>query len=167
MQSHSSFRRAEESDLSAAAAIIAGAVEKMRREGIDQWDERYPSARDLALDIARGELTLLVGEKGPEALFVLNAEQTPDYENGSWREKERFLVLHRLCVAAGAQGKGVASKALARAEEMAKKAGARSLRLDAFRENPAALRLYEGRGYVRRGEISIRKGVFYLYEKCF
>ena len=43
--------------------------------------------------------------------------------------------------------------------------GLRAIRLDAFSLNPAALKLYESRGYERAGEIQFRKGLFYLYEK--
>lgn len=43
--------------------------------------------------------------------------------------------------------------------------GIQAVRLDAFSLNPYALRLYERLGYRKTGEVTFRKGVFYLYEK--
>jgi len=43
--------------------------------------------------------------------------------------------------------------------------GIKSVRLDTFSENPAALRLYEKLGYKNTGRVNFRKGLFYLFEK--
>ncbi|MBD5427537.1 MAG: hypothetical protein HDR38_08340 [Treponema sp.] len=45
--------------------------------------------------------------------------------------------------------------------------GIHTIRLDAFSENPYALRLYEHMGYVKVGTADWRKGMFYLMEKHF
>lgn len=43
--------------------------------------------------------------------------------------------------------------------------GTYSLRLDAFSENPFALKLYRSLGYRETGTAVFRKGKFYLFEK--
>jgi ribosomal protein S18 acetylase RimI-like enzyme len=88
------------------------------------------------------------------------------YEPAAWRYDEpRFAVLHRLCVHPEFQGRGVAGEAMDYIESSVVSRGVHAVRLDAFSQNPAALRLYERRGYVKAGEIVYRKGLFYLYEK--
>jgi ribosomal protein S18 acetylase RimI-like enzyme len=52
------------------------------------------------------------------------------------------------------------------AEETAVTRGYDCIRLDAFTRNPAALALYESRGYRRAGTVHFRKGAFYCYEKA-
>jgi ribosomal protein S18 acetylase RimI-like enzyme len=42
-----------------------------------------------------------------------------------------------------------------------------SIRLDAFTENLSALNFYKRNGYVFRGQIVFRKGIFNCYEKIF
>jgi ribosomal protein S18 acetylase RimI-like enzyme len=51
------------------------------------------------------------------------------------------------------------------AEDTLRSEGIEAVRLDAFSQNPAALRLYEKRGYEKVGEVTFRKGRFYLFEK--
>ncbi len=50
-------------------------------------------------------------------------------------------------------------------EQYAEVHGYDVIRLDAFTRNPAAVRLYEGRGYRKAGIVSFRKGPFYCFEK--
>ena len=52
------------------------------------------------------------------------------------------------------------------AEERARELGFRTLRLDAFTENPAAVRLYDRLGYRRAGFVRLRKGLFHVFEKA-
>ena len=98
--------------------------------------------------------------------FSLEYGGEGDYEPAEWRyPADRFAVLHRLCVHPDFQGRGVAREAMDHIEKRARGQGAQALRLDAFSQNPSALRLYERRGYEKAGEIRYRKGLFYLYEK--
>jgi RimJ/RimL family protein N-acetyltransferase len=40
------------------------------------------------------------------------------------------------------------------------------MRLDAFSENPRALRVYDRDGYRRAGQVRLRKGTFICFEKA-
>jgi ribosomal protein S18 acetylase RimI-like enzyme len=84
-----------------------------------------------------------------------------------WSFKEgRFAVIHRLCVHPDFQGKGLAKKTMQLAQEMLKREGYGSIRLDTFSKNPIARRLYEHLGFSYVGEVNFRKGLFYLMEKA-
>lgn len=50
-------------------------------------------------------------------------------------------------------------------ESIIQSKGIETIRLDAFSQNPIALRMYENLGYKKVGEVNFRKGLFYLYEK--
>jgi hypothetical protein len=50
-------------------------------------------------------------------------------------------------------------------EELLRKEGIQSIRLDAFSLNPYALKMYGALGYQKVGETNWRKGLFYLLEK--
>lgn len=160
------FSFAQKSDLNELVSLYRLAVSRMDEQGVYQWDEIYPSADILASDIERGEMELLRIEGGIAAAFTLNAQCDAEYALGAWRFPEsRFAVVHRLCVHPAYQGQGVASRVMDYVESSLRKRGFDSVRLDAFSENPAALRLYEKRGYEKVGEVRFRKGLFYLYEK--
>ena len=51
------------------------------------------------------------------------------------------------------------------AELIFKEQGFKSVRLDAFAQNPYVLRLYDSLGYRRVGEANFKEGLFYLFEK--
>lgn len=160
-------RVAERSDLQALLMLYAGAIRKMREEGIDQWDELYPNRTDLLRDVERREMLLLTADGEPVSAAVVNAEQSPEYETVGWRicEGNPPGVIHRLCVGARAQGKGWGRRTLEAAEHWAYALGYRYIRLDTFTKNPQAIRLYESAGYQKAGTVTFRKGVFICYEK--
>jgi ribosomal protein S18 acetylase RimI-like enzyme len=164
------IRKLGESEADAAFGIIVAAIEDMRSRNIDQWDEIYPDRGTIADDIARGEAfgffdSAESGTPGLAAYIALNADEPPQYDDVVWSCGERRIVIHRLCVDPRFQGKGIAKSLLAFTERFARERDCASIRLDAFIPNDAALALYEKNGYIRRGEVSFRKGRFYCYEK--
>jgi ribosomal protein S18 acetylase RimI-like enzyme len=120
----------------------------------------------LAADIEAGAMHILLIDGFPAAAIVLNEHQDAEYLEGCWRWIEgKILVIHRLCVSPRYQGKGNAKKMVRYAEEFAKRNGYSTIRLDAFSQNPVSLRLYQGLGFQKAGNVTFRKGLFYLFEK--
>jgi ribosomal protein S18 acetylase RimI-like enzyme len=160
------FSRAQRTDFPELIALYRAATKRMDEQGIPQWDEIYPGGRVIREDISRGQMEVCRIDGRIAAAFSLEFFREGGYEPAAWRYAEpRFAVLHRLCVHPDFQGRGVAASAMDYLEERVRSLGVRAVRLDAFSQNPAALRLYEGRGYQKAGEIAYRKGLFYLYEK--
>ena len=65
------------------------------------------------------------------------------------------------------QNQGIAGWTLKHIEEQLTEWGIHAIRLDAFTENPYAIKLYEKMGYAKVGTVDFRKGRFYLMEKYF
>lgn len=160
------YTTAQQSDLPEILSLFRGATVQMDEQGVFQWDEIYPDESTLAGDIAQGAMTLGRIEGRIAVVFVLDYCKQGDYERADWRYCEPiFVVLHRLCVHPDFQGRGVARKAMDYLEQRVLSDDIHAIRLDAFSQNPAALHLYESRGYEKAGEIHYRKGLFFLYEK--
>lgn len=160
------FRPAMPEDLDALAQMYGAAIEEMRRQGIDQWDERYPDRQILAEDIDAGEMTLGFLDGALACAYVMNRECDPEYADGAWAHPGAdFRVLHRLCVDPALQGRGIARQAVGHMEARAHEQGVNCVRLDVFSENPCALHLYRRLGYHPAGEVRFRKGMFHLMEK--
>jgi ribosomal protein S18 acetylase RimI-like enzyme len=137
----------------------------MREQGIEQWDDAYPTAEEFKADIAGGQMYGGMIDGGLASAFTLNQECDIDYSKGNWKyQDEPFRILHRLSVDPAYQNRGIGAETMILMEAMAKKEGAGSIRLDAFSSNSGALRLYEKLGYRRVGEIMFRKGLFFLFE---
>ena len=160
------FTFATSCDLVDLMSLYRAATRHMDAQRIPQWDEIYPSVEVVRQDIERGQMRLGKVEGTIALAYSLEPCARGDYEPADWRyDVPQFFVLHRLCVHPSFQGKGLARQAMDHLEEEARSLGIYAIRLDAFSQNPAALKLYESRGYEKAGEITYRKGLFFLYEK--
>jgi ribosomal protein S18 acetylase RimI-like enzyme len=109
---------------------------------------------------------MLVCDGETVSAAVINDEQDDEYNSVDWKYKgERAGVIHRLCVSPSHQQRGYGKETVLRSGRVMKEAGYTAVRLDAFSQNPSALKLYEGLGYERVGEVTFRKGRFFVYEK--
>ncbi len=166
MNNEITLRNATLEDLKAIVNIFNKAIEVMNDNGIYQWDCIYPNEEILLKDILNNQM--FVGEIDNQiaSLFVLNQECDVEYKNGDWQYKESaFYVVHRLCVNPVYQGKGVGRMTMQLIEKNVRNNAIETIRLDAFSLNLIALRMYEKLGYKRVGEVTWRKGLFYLFEK--
>jgi len=153
-------------DLDVINDIYKNAIEKMVNNNIFQWDEIYPNKNILKNDIENKQLYKIILDKNIISTFVLNQEYEEDYLKGKWEYNgNNFMVLHRFCININYQNKGLGEKVMLCIEDYLKNKGINSLRLDAFSENPIALKLYKKLGYKKTGEANWRKGLFILFEK--
>lgn len=160
------FRLANIEDMPDIIHLFKAAIDDMCSRGIQQWDEIYPAEELLCDDVVNRQMYVLVCGRAIVSVAVINEEQDEGYEKASWKfEGEKAAVLHRLCVSPAYQNRGYGKETVLLVENAMKGAGYTAVRLDAFSQNPSALRLYEGLGYVRAGEVMFRKGRFLLYEK--
>jgi len=163
---NTNFRIATQQDFKTVCEIFTDAILHMSELGIQQWDEIYPDQDMLFDDIRRHQMFVLTENNIPVSTVVLNEYQDEEYQAIPWHyTDEKTAVVHRLCVSPSRQKAGLGKKTVLIAEQELIKQGYSSVRLDAFSQNPFALRLYESLGYTKVGEMHIRKGAFYCYEK--
>lgn len=162
------YRIATTEDLKGICGLFDGAIKNMIHNGIMQWDEVYPTEQDFREDINKGQLFVGVVQGQIAVVYVINRECDEQYRNGNWQYADiSYYVIHRLCVNPDFQNQGIARRTLLHIEEQLAEWGIHAIRLDAFSENPYALRLYEHLGYAKVGTTDWRKGRFYLLEKYF
>lgn len=162
----SEIRKLKTGHLESAMNLVGNAIEEMRKNGIDQWDEIYPAAADIAGDIVEGHAFGLFEGDELAGYVALNENESPEYGEVQWKyADDKRLIIHRLCIDPKYQGMGNAKKILSFAERHGTDNGYALIRLDAFLHNRAALRLYETHDYVLCGRVGFRKGEFNCYEK--
>ena len=160
------IRHAKIQDLENIGILIKEAIHSMNENRIPQWDELYPNQEIIEEDILNSQMYLGEIENQLVCMFVINQQFDEQYIVGDWKYKESFfMVIHRLCVNPTFQKQGVGTKTMQIIENMLKNDGIKAIKLDAFSQNPYALRMYEKLGYQKTGEANWRKGLFYLYEK--
>jgi len=161
------YRLGNKNDLNDIVELIRGAVSLMESQGIYQWDEIYPAPYDFEEDINNQTLYVACDEGKIAAIYVISRECDEAYNNCQWTgNDEDAYILHRFCVCADYQNRGIGRMVLCHVEDQIKSMGYKTIRLDVFTKNPYALRLYERNGYEQRGYADWRKGRFYLMEKA-
>lgn len=146
--------------------IVKEAVKHMDANGIPQWDEIYPDQAIFENDISQNTIFGYFLENTLAGVMVLNWFQADEYKTIDWKlDDDLPLVIHRLCIAPSFQSRGMAKSMVRFAEDFARENNFKSIRLDAFKQNPVSLSLYRKLGYEERGTVTFRKGDFFVFEK--
>ena len=162
------YRKAALDDLEEVYNLVTLAINTMVKNNILQWDELYPTKEDFRNDIDNDQLYIGLTDGQIAVVYTLNQECDAEYQNGLWKYPDKpYYVLHRLCVNPDFQNQGIATHTLLHIEAELLKNGIHAIRLDAFSNNPYALKLYDSLHYSQVGYADWRKGRFYLMEKYF
>lgn len=162
------IRKAQSHEIGEIMELIAKCVQVMQAGGSDQWDDSYPNQEIISSDIENGTLYAYVDNGAIAGILVLDENQSELYRDIKWtQEQGPHLVMHRLAVHPEVQGKGIARKLIAFAEEHARISGYTSIRMDTYTKNTRALAIYPNLGYEQRGEIFFpgRTASFPVFEK--
>ncbi len=147
-------------------ALACGAA--MRARGIFQWNEAYPTEAAFLNDLARGELWVYDSGSGPMGCLVLSEHMDSEYQTVFWKTPDQGArYVHRLAVNPEWQRRGLGSRLMDFAEDLARSEGAGAIRLDTFSRNEGNQRFYEKRGYKRLGSVYFPNQSaypFYCYE---
>lgn len=148
------IRTAIPSEIDAIMDITKACAQKMISEGIFQWNESYPNSDTFYKDVERGELYVLLSEARIIGCIVISSEKDAEYDQIAWLTKDRDnFYIHRLAIHPDYQHRGYAKKCMDFAEELARKKGGRSIRLDTFSQNKRNQKFYEARGYKKLGNV--------------
>jgi GNAT superfamily N-acetyltransferase len=160
------IRRAVSSDAETLLALVRDCVAAMRAANIEQWDEVYPNAETIACDTEASTLNVLLEGDTIIACITIDSNMDAMWQGMDWSAgSEPAAAVHRLMVHPSQQGRGLARVLMSHAESVAIEQGCRSIRLDTFLQNPAAMALYPLLGYRRTGTAMMRKGEFAGFEK--
>ena len=140
--------------------ITEDAKRQLRGLGLDQWQKGYPS-REVWIQDAKDGCTYLAVEEGEiQGIFAFQDTPDPSYDeiDGAWLTDGPYASLHRVCVAEGSKGKGVAGKMFAYGFELAARAGFDSVRIDTHPGNLPMQRALAKAGFVPCGQIRLKGG---------
>ena len=151
-------RPAAQEDLPAILHIVSQAQALLRRRGVDQWQDGYPTAGVFQTDMARGDCYVMLHGEEVAAVFTLTRDQEASYNaitDGKWSSDEPYAVLHRSAVADCFRGLGVADQMIHEAKSLTRQMGRRWLRVDTHKKNKAMQNLLRRNGFQYRGNVLI------------
>ena len=154
------IRKSNREDIPAIMAIVADAQALLRSQGVDQWQDGYPTADIIAQDIARAESYVIEIDRSLAATAVISfaGEVTYNSIDGQWLNDNDYVVVHRLAVRNSALRSGLARQMMLYAEELALQRGVNNIRVDTHNDNIAMLSLLNNLGFVFCGEITLLSG---------
>lgn len=143
-------------DLDNIFQVTADCASEMRKNGIAQWDENYPTKNLLEKDILSNSMMTLFVKEIPVGMIVMDQNQSPQYQGINWQfNQEPILVVHRLAIDPKFQGQDLGKGLMLYAEEFGRLKGFQSIRLDAYQDNLPLQKFYLNLGYQNRGKINL------------
>ncbi len=144
------IRKGKFSDLDVIDEIAVKVIKNMKESNIPQWDYCYPRKEHYLQDV-EDECLYVFDDFGIFGAITLKPQNDPPYEDiNNWTDDES-LVIHRVIVDPTITRKGVASKFFAFAEDLAKKMGYTSIKVDTHKENYKMNGFLKKLGYVEMG----------------
>lgn len=128
------------------------------QEALEMREMRETQAAKAAAAQAQGNVVAY-------GAVVFDGEPAYDAIEGAWLTDGDYVVLHRMAVADGEKGRGVATEFMRRVEAMACGRGTGSMRVDTNFDNRYMLRMLGRLGFVYCGKVRYRSGERLAFEK--
>ena len=156
------FRKAKLDDVNQIMKIIVQAKEYLKSQGIDQWQDGYPSKEVIENDIKNNVSYVVEDEGRVIATAMISFDGEKDYDQiyeGKWISNSDFVVVHRVAVDDDFKGRGIAGKIIDEAEKMSITRGVKSIEMDTHRDNLSMQKLLKKNGFEYCGIIFLEDGI--------
>lgn len=157
------FRKGRAEDLDGVMALVADAQKWFAGQGIDQWQDGYPTQDIILSDISCNNNYIIEYNGIVAATFVVSFDGEPTYseiKGKGWLNGNSYAVVHRIAVADECRRKGTAKEILHYTEELCAERGVKDIRIDTHRDNQAMRSLLKKMGYTHCGRITLTSGAF-------
>ena len=157
------FRKGGADDLERIMELVADAQNWFREQGIDQWQDGYPTQDIILSDISYNNNYIVELDGVVSATFVASFDGEPTYseiKGKGWLNENPYAVVHRIAVADACRRKGIAREILHYTEELCAERGIKDIRIDTHRDNLAMRSLLKKMGYTHCGCITLTSGAF-------
>ena len=154
-------------DTGEAGATGSGADETAAttEEATEAAEETRKAREMLETQAAKAAAAQAQGNVVAYGAVVFDGEPAYDAIEGAWLTDGDYVVLHRMAVADGEKGRGVATEFMRRVEAMACGRGTGSMRVDTNFDNRYMLRMLGRLGFVYCGKVRYRSGERLAFEK--
>lgn len=159
--------KAKSNDIQGIMEIIKETVKEMKSYNNTQWDENYPKEQDFDEDIKSGDLYIEKQDEIITGFICVNYIEPEEYKDLKWSKNEKCMVVHRMAVNPNFRKKGVGSRLMNFAEDLAIKSGVNYLKTDTYSINTKMNSLFRKFNYNFIGDMSFlgKEEPFYCYEK--
>ena len=156
-------------EIQIAMDIINGAKKHLKEQGIDQWQTGYPDYDCIKNDIMTEKGFFIVEDNTILGYLCADYNGEPAYKDmkGTWNTSEEYVVVHRMAFTENARGKGMSTVAFQLVEEMSKKRGIHSFRVDTDADNKKMQHILKKSGFTYCGTIWFDNSEKIAFDKTF
>lgn len=155
------IRRTEEKDIKRMMEIVGQAQQYMREQGIDQWQNGYPTEEVFEKDVENQMSYVLEEDENVIGMFAFAVMEEPTYREiyeGQWKQDGDYGVIHRVAVDNQFKGAGLGGKMVEYAVNACLAQNIKTLRIDTHRDNRSMQNMLCKNGFERRGIIYLADG---------
>lgn len=149
---------AETGHLPQIMEIIHSAQEYLNAQGLDQWQNGYPSEEVICEDIKskNGYCAIADGKVTAYGALVFGQDESYEaIENGLWVQQGEYAAFHRIAAARAHRKAGLAKMLITRFEEICVQNKIYVMRADTHPGNMPMQSFLEKGGYQKRGIIHL------------
>ena len=161
------FRKSTYDDVDKILEVIEKAKVKLKKLGLNQWQNGYPDRKIIENDINLGISYVLenIEKNGNElkskivGTIVLSPEKEVPYSKieGKWITDDDYMVIHRMAVDTDVKNRGLASKIMEFSEKVCVEKKILSLKADTHENNEPMKKLLGKNGFSYCGVIYLDK----------
>ena len=149
-------RRSSPDDIPAIMEVVADAQRFLLENGIDQWQDGYPTPDVFLADIANGESFVFTHEDTVAGIISVCSGVDSAYDglvDGNWLTDGPYGAIHRIAVRENFRGGGLATHMAEFAIELCAGLGLASIRVDTHRDNKSMQGLMKKLGFTHCGVV--------------
>ena len=152
------IRQARFDDIDSILMVVLDAKELFLNQGSSQWQSAngYPNRDTFLTDLEHNTILVVEEERCICAVAVVTRGIDPSYNTiyqGAWISNLPYIAVHRIAVKKEYYRQGLAKKLLLHAEEIARKEGYSSIKIDTHEKNIPMQGLMKQLGYTYCGII--------------
>lgn len=154
------FRKTTSAEINGIMRIIGQGQDYLRKQGIAQWQNGYPSVEIIENDMSRGYGYVLVENKNVlgTVAVVFDGDRNYDVIKGKWLSNADYAAVHRIAVESNHKGLGLASVMIKHIEKMCRQRNVGSLKVDTHEKNFSMQKLLKKNGFTYCGIIYLDDG---------
>lgn len=155
------FRKTAKTDIKDIMNIISQAQDYFKEQGIDQWQNNYPSVETINNDIANKHSYVLLKDNNIVATAAVSFDGEKTYDTiyeGQWISNNEFAVIHRIAVHSDYKGLGLSSEIMKNVEKLCLDTGVYSIKVDTHEENLSMQKLLKKNNFKYCGIIYLEDG---------
>lgn len=155
------FRKAVESDVNSIMNIIKQAQVYLKEQGVNQWQDNYPSVEIIRNDIVNKNGFVLLKDDDIVGTVAVSFDGEKTYESiydGEWISNHEYAVIHRIAIETNYKGLGLSSIIIKDIEKICLKKGVHSIKVDTHEDNLSMQKLLQKNGF-------LYCGIIYLEDK--